>query len=102
MSEQDIAIAPCVFHGDDPATCMQHSGQAPCMTETETSWLMKMETEKHELINERNALATQVNRLDVLIGILEDIVPNLNEGDYEKYVILGRLQELRGQVKEGE
>ena len=36
------SIAPCVFHNDCHDDCLQHSGQAPCMTQTESDWLAEV------------------------------------------------------------
>lgn len=58
-------IAPCVFHDNAHADCVQHSGQAPCMTQTESDWLREMQ-------KERDALAAHVERLTGTIEFLLD------------------------------
>jgi hypothetical protein len=54
LEELEEYIAPCVFHDDRHEDCIQHSGQVPCMTQTESDWLNSEDAERAALEAERD------------------------------------------------
>jgi hypothetical protein len=82
LEELEEYIAPCVFHDDRHEDCIQHSGQVPCMTQTESDWLNSENAERAALEAERDeykraaehyvpvahALAAHLDKFYSLIG----------------------------------
>ncbi len=56
-----MEIAPCVFHDHNHEECLRHSGQVPCMTQSESDLASELEAVKQQLAatqaDDRHAMA---------------------------------------------
>lgn len=108
MTQQQIErIAPCVFHDERHDECVQHSGQAPCMTQTESDRLAGLLADRdawrrvaERLEREKIALAQDVlsgrdrriAQAEALEAAANDCVPDMHQ---MSHWLRGRAEQLR-------